>query len=215
VASSKTIHLVTALSRPQNLFRIWNSIRFSLAKSDLDANWIVVADRWSDLVTFPFPLSRRLEITRIVDTEHKPCPYGIRQKNLGMSLIKKGYYHCLDDDNIVHPDFFYGIEHQIDLGTKGICFNQRRWDMLGTLEADPKKMGYGEIDNTMFVVSIDVICHRRYILEDAGKEDWLFFSKLYEQSPTQFVFLKKVLAYYNYIRQFPIEPVVGFDEVPR
>jgi hypothetical protein len=215
--TSKTIHLVTAVSRPQNLPRIYNSIRHSLEKTDLTAEWILVGDRWKDLESVPEIGTKfyRLNITKTVDNFSGPSPYGIRQKNLGMGMIKQGYFHCLDDDNIVHPNFFSGIEPDVKAGTQAICFNQKRWDMLGTLQADPRLMDYGQIDNTMFVVDIGLIGAKRYSLEDAGKEDWLFFSQLHAEHPKQFVFLKKTIAYYNYIHQFPIEPIVGFDKIPR
>jgi len=202
------INLVTAVSRPENLKRIHKSICLSLSQSTLNARWILVVDdpeaikpaTKAVLDEGPFEV-------RIIVFEGGKCAYGIDQKNAGMASITDGFYHCMDDDNIVHPDFFMGIERAIRTNPKkrAFAFGQKRWDNVKTLTAAPDLMVYGKVDNTMFVVHSSLIGGYRYDRSKSGREDFLFFRNLYDLFKDEFVFLSETLAYYNFIRHFPTE----------
>ena len=200
------IHLVTAVSRPDNLPRIQKSIARSLLRSNLKAKWILVLDAGHAL---PPSVEGRLregavEIEKLVYGGGRH-PYGVPQKNLGMDSIKDGYYHCIDDDNIVHPEFFAGIERAMraNPGKRAFVFGQQRWDNVKSLTASPDRMEYGKIDNTMFVTHSTLIGSARYDLSRSGKEDFHFFRMLYDLHKEDFVFLPDTLAYYNFISYFP------------
>jgi hypothetical protein len=203
------INLVTAVSRPDNLLRIQKSISRSLSRCPaMEARWILVVDG-------PGVLSPALEAAlrdgpfeiRKIVYQGGPCAYGINQKNLGMDSIKDGYYHCIDDDNIVHPNFFPGLERAILANPKkrAFVFGQQRWDNIKSLIASPDRMEYGKIDNTMFLTHSSLIGSHRYDLSRSGREDFHFFRKLYDLHPDEFVFISETLAYYNYITHFPAE----------
>jgi len=203
------IHLITAVSRPGNLTRIHRSIEVSLAKSSLKAQWILVTDK-PDTLRPEIEAEIRLgkvEVVKVVYPGGEHPPYGIPQKNLGMSMILDGYYHCFDDDNLVHPNFFEGVEAAMAASPekRAFVFGQHRWDNIGPLIAAPNRMEYGKIDNTMFVVHSSLIGSRRYDLDRSGREDFCFFRKLYDLYPSEFVFIPETLAYYNYIQHFPVE----------
>ena len=202
------IHLVTAVSRPENIPRIHRSIELSLVRSNLQVKWIVVVDT-------PETLSPKIEkqlesstfeIQKLIHSGGR-CLYGIAQKNLGMESVKEGFFHCLDDDNLVHPLFFFALERAMKTNPSKRAFvvSQQRWDSLKLLTADPDRMGYGQIDNTMFTVHSSLIGRNRYDLKQSGKEDFLFFSNLWNLHREEFVFIPEVLSYYNYIRYFPAE----------
>ncbi len=203
------IYLVTAVSRPWNLRRIHRSIEASLSKSSLKATWILVVDSQASVPeeTEASVNSGKVEVVKVVYPGGSCPPYGIEQKNFAMGLIEDGYYHCIDDDNIVHPHFFEGIERAMEAnpGKKAFVFGQHRWDNIGPLVAAPNRMEYGKIDNTMFVVHSTLIGPRRYDLDRSGREDFLFFRKLYDVHQAEFVFIPQTLAYYNYIQHFPVE----------
>lgn len=202
------INLVTAVSRPENLTRIHQSIVSALARSSFRVRWILVVDGHE--VIWPGVemalRSERVDVDKIVYSGPR-CPYGIFQKNLGMDSIEDGYYHCLDDDNLVHPDFFAGVERAMvaNPGASAFVVCQQRWDGVGSLLAHPDRMGYGQIDNTMFVVHRDLIGGKRYDIEKAGREDFHFFSELWQSHKDRFSFVFEILAYYNYIRCWPVE----------
>ena len=203
------INLVTAVSRPENLPRLARSISLSMSKSKLSkVNWIVVVDDVSVLSPAIEAQIKdgRFLVKKVVHTGGR-CQYGIDQKNLGLDSIKDGYYHCIDDDNILHPEFFQAIERAMDgnPGKKAFVFGQQRWDAIKSLTASPARMEYGKIDNSMFLVHSSLIGLHRYDLTRSGREDFHFFRKLYDLHSEQFVFLSETLAYYNFIRHFPGE----------
>lgn len=202
------INLVTAVSRPINLKRVYQSILQSLKRSSLKAKWILVVDGpnvipagvWETLQKGP------VQVELLIHSGGK-CSYGIAQKNLGMASIVTGFFHCLDDDNIVHPDFFSGLERAMRAapGKRAYAFGQKRWDNVKSLTAAPDRMEYGKIDNTMFVVHQSLIGDKRYDLTRSGREDFHFFRGLYDLYPDEFVFISETLAYYNFIKYFPAE----------
>jgi len=202
------IHLVTAVSRPENLPRIHKSISLAISRSKLKTKWILVVD---DVSAIPPAMDAILkdgafEVEKIVHRDGK-CSYGIDQKNAGMASIADGYYHCIDDDNIVHRNFFSGLERAMTAhpGKRAFVFGQQRWDTIKSLVASPDRMEYGKIDNTMFAVHSSLIGSHRYDLSRSGREDFHFFRKLYDLHRDEFVFISETLAYYNYIRHFPSE----------
>jgi glycosyltransferase involved in cell wall biosynthesis len=201
------INIVTAVSRPHNLPRIKRSIEMSLLRSSLDVRWILVVD---DDITPSVDVEEALKVSSFeiqrVAYRGGRCAYGINQKNVGMGLVKNGYYHCLDDDNIVHRDFFRGLEKAMkeNRTKRAFVFSQDRWDSIRSLKAAPDRMEYGKIDNTMFAVHSDLIGQRRYDLSQSGREDFAFFRGLYDLYKEEFVFIPETLAYYNYIYHFPL-----------
>ena len=211
------INLVTAVSRPPNLKRIYQSILQSVKRSSLKTKWILVADGpnvipagvWETLQKGP------VEVELLIHTGGK-CSYGIAQKNAGMASITNGFFHCLDDDNIVHPDFFLGLERAMraNFGRRAFVFGQRRWDNVKSLVASPDRMEYGKIDNTMFVVHKSLIEEKRYDLTRSGREDFHFFRSLYDLYPDEFVFISETLAYYNFIKYFPAETADEKKAIP-
>jgi hypothetical protein len=207
--ASEQINFVTAISRPENLERIHRSIELAISRASLKVRWILVAD--GPEVIWPSVESSlrsgKAEIEKVVYSGPRLIPYGIVQKNLGMDTILDGYYHCLDDDNVVHPEFLAGLERAMNANPEARAFvvGQQRWDGVGNLIASPVRMGYGQIDNTMFVVHRDVIGSKRYDPGQPGLEDFYFFSELWGAYPNKFAFIRETLAYYNYIRVWPVE----------
>lgn len=202
------INMVTAVSRPENLLRIKKSAELSLARSSLTARWYIVVDGEGAL---PPAIESALQGGRVEvrKTIHDggSCRFGIAQKNLGMQVAGAGFFHCLDDDNLVHPDFFTGVQRAMEANPskRAFVFSQRRWGGEESLVASPHRMQAAKIDNTMFVVHSSLIANNRYDLQKAGLEDFYFFRKLYDQHRDEFVFLPETLAFYNYIRHFPQE----------
>jgi hypothetical protein len=209
ISRNQTINIVTAISRPELLPRIYKSMMESVVGTAANVRWILVVDAPGYVPQEVFRMIRdssRIKIERVMYPDG-PVRFGIAQKNMGIDLIEDGFYHCLDDDNIVHPDFFKGITRAIaaNPGKKAFAFNQQRWDKHGDLRASPENMRKFHIDNTMFVVHKDLIGEDRYDLSKAGEEDFYFFRKLYDKDPGTFVFLDETLAYYNYLNCLPTD----------
>src|SRR4029078_7532871 len=135
---------------------------------DLRVRWIIVYDSQAEApkeVMAPGPLPTSLEIVPVAWT-HGPCRFGVNQKNFGMDHMEPGFYHLLDDDNIVHPSFFSRVVDLIQKHPEKTAFglNQKRVDPHGDLPCRQDKMVPDKIDNTMFVVATDFIGSKRYDL---------------------------------------------------
>jgi hypothetical protein len=199
-----TLNIVTAVSRPANLPFMLTQMG-NARDSEMKVRWILVFDK-------PFDHSAQLvaqgaacgvEVVLLHWTQG-PSKFGIAQKNHGIDHCEKGFYHLLDDDNKVHPQFFRRLGELVreNPGKSAFAFNQMRWDQHGMLCPRPDQMIPGKIDNTMFVVHTDLIGQKRYDPKHAGWEDGFFFSELHAQSPADWLFVDETLALYNYLHHF-------------
>lgn len=208
-----TFGIVTAVSRVQNLPSIHQSIVNALLYSKRSTVlWILVIDEPG---TLPIEIDcclkknpKELVVQRVMYPGAR-CIFGLAQKNMGIDTLAglelSCYYHLLDDDNIVHPEFFVGLERAISKhpSKKAFVFGQQRWDFIGNLVASPDRMEFSKVDNTMFAVDIGLIGHRRYDLTKYGGEDFHFFNNIYRANSQLFSFLPETLAYYNFLKHFP------------
>lgn len=197
-----TINLVTAVSRPENLPRIFKSIELSLWDSPLQCRWILVADE--RLPFIPVRILELAEDSHVHVTFEVLAPtseYGIAQKNLGIDLVEEGFFYCLDDDNILHPAFFERLGKAIseNPGKMAFAFNQQRWDHWGSLKASPETFEPNKVDNAMFVAHKHLIGNLRY--RQVGCEDYVFYRTLFDVRPEAFLFLDETLCFYNFLRR--------------
>lgn len=201
------LNLVTALSRPSNIPSILQSMGCVIDVPAIRLRWIVVYDAESESSPPPVELEEATKsmIATVVPVPWTKgaCRFGINQKNYGIDHAETGYYHLLDDDNIVHPAFFKRVAEVIKANPdkRAFGFNQLRWDQHGDLPCRADRMIPGRIDNTMFVVHTDFIGSKRYDLAKAGMEDGFFFQDLYHQDPNAWVFVDEYVTYYNYLSQ--------------
>jgi len=208
-----TFGIVTAVSRAVNLPAIHRSLIQALEKSKgSDVVWVLVIDEPGKLPPeVDSQLQARPPSLAIWRTMYPGgrCIFGIAQKNMGIDVLAANgvhcYYHLLDDDNIVHPDFFVRLEvaRAANPAARAFVFGQQRWDAIGNLVALPNLMQFGKVDNTMFAVDIRLIGPHRYDFTKYGGEDFHFFNNLYQANKDSFVFLRETLAYYNYLKHFP------------
>jgi len=199
------LNMVTAVSRPQNLMRIFRSIRSTIRECTLPVKWIMVFDSPNNTPEDFQKIIDKVTFMKIQKAywPNGPMKFGIPQKNLGMDLCEEGFFHLLDDDNLVHPNFLKRISQLVKAHPDKLAFafNQRRWDQVNDLRARPESMYPGQIDNTMFVVHTSLIGSRRYDFKHAGYEDGMFFMELFRSAPEAFVFVDEFLAYYNFLRR--------------
>src|SRR3990167_3560111 len=116
-SSSSRIHFLTAVTRPENLSRIAESLQTAIRNADADVTWHLRFD---------------------VRSEHIG---GQGLKNKMLEEIEEGWIYILDDDTHVHPDLFASIRE----GPDAIIVSQRRHDGY-VLEASPLNAHVGMID---------------------------------------------------------------------
>lgn len=206
-AMKTTLNLVTAVSREYNLPRLLRSIEVSMKGSGLNVKWILV---------FDWPGEKR-EITRTLLREPSPVLIqrvvyagstnrcAVLQKNLGMNHIDPGYYLCLDDDNVLHPEYLKTLTGLIAAhpSKRAFVVAQKRWDKHGTLHADPAEVKPCHIDSAMFTVHTDIIGTDRYDVSTASAEDGDFARRMYAKNPKAWYFHDHIASYFNYLRVDP------------
>ena len=177
------INIVTPCSRPENLKAIAESINIPRE----NYRWLVVYD--SD--TFP-----TLEIPS--EPEDYLCKNsesisGNAQRNYAIDLINDGYVMFLDDDTIMHPDFWESVKDcEEDIVS---------WAQLtpqGQHRLSPGQFWVCGIDSGSFMVKRSVIGDLRWEL-DRYDADGIFAHYVAKQTTSQRR-IEKYLSIYNHLR---------------
>lgn len=190
----QTLHIVTPCSRPDNLRQLYGSIKSQrkLMTRTRIVWWIFFDSErpnWEcipmgpDIIVTAFPTFGKGVV-------------GHDQRNAALDLIMQGSIYFLDDDNILHPEF-YQVEYYIrEYGV--IVFNQIDKEGRRRLTAAPENVRVGGIDTASFIISAaDAVCTKFPLVYEG---DGLFISDIYQRKPSHFKFLNKDLSYYNFLR---------------
>jgi hypothetical protein len=180
--------VITPCSRPQELVTLNRSITFR-------CTWIIVFDA--------------PEVRATVDTADATVvllasPGGIagkHQVNTGLAYCREhglsGFVYVLDDDNVMHEDFFTGISASIASGKRGYIFQQQiSPDKVRAVSPGTTRTGY--IDQGQFILHTDLLRDTRY--QQHYDADGYLIEALFAQQPDEFEFVHKTLAYYNRLR---------------
>jgi glycosyltransferase involved in cell wall biosynthesis len=130
--------------------------------------------------------------------------FGHQLINKTIDQIKDGFVYMLDDDNIIHEDFYENLHKSINENPdkKGFIFSQqvdgRDFTKLDIRIGSPQNTKVSHIDMAQFVLDRDLIGSHRidpmnYIA------DGMFIEKIYNENKDKFFFIDKVLCHYNYL----------------
>jgi hypothetical protein len=176
--------IITPSCRQQNLHKVKESIDF-----DKIDKWIIVYDTSNNRsYTKLFPNN-----PKILELECNAGISGNPQRNLGIKSVSDGFIYFLDDDNIVHPNFWKVLStFQPDYF---YTFDQLRDSRTGHI-LPGNMVAVNFIDTAMFVV------HRRHIGEIAWREDMYnadgyFISDIFAKHPNAHKYIKQICCYYN------------------
>jgi hypothetical protein len=216
-AAAECLHVITAISRPDNIPALWGSL-LMLARSlredkadppgvpTLDLCWWVVLD--SAPRPLPPPLLRILggkaEAVPIVPLFHaspsrdatgRPT-FGHAQRNAALEYIQDGWVWALDDDNLCHPSFGLRLRELLRDHSEAGAFvvGQDRADGR-RLHAAPSEVAPCRVDTAQYVVRRNVIGTER--VRSIHGDDGGFIGRLYARYPERFVFCDEVLAWHN------------------
>lgn len=180
------ITLITPCSRPQNIEVMRRSINFP-------CRWFVVYD--ADLVpddAFTDPA--------IINMAIKGGVTGSAQRNLALDNITDGWVYCLDDDNLMHPDFYASavrISTQMPYLT-AILFSQETGH--GVRGVAPRTVKVGMIDMAQFIIRREIIGNLRF--EPKYEADGILIETIYnnEDQYRFYFYNRKPLTYYNKLK---------------
>jgi glycosyltransferase involved in cell wall biosynthesis len=143
---------------------------------------------------------------------------GLQFINSDIDIIPNDeWIYILDDDNIIHEDFYENISDIIKNNPDklGIIFSQKvggvDFTKLDIREASPDNVKVSKIDSAQFLLKREIIGNNR--LESGSYfADGILMEKLYsEENKEKFYFTNKVLCYYN--KLIKINPGVSLPRV--
>ena len=186
------VTIITPCIRPNNLLVIKESIDF-----DYLNEWIIVYDK-----------KHVSELPNLFEKNKKIKEYifegdgiqGNSQRNFALEQITEHntYLYFLDDDNIIH-DNFYNLLDIIEPG-KIYTFDQKRpinvFPYVEHLYGN--KIEIGNIDSAMFLIDYNLCKGTRWIT-DKYDADGYFIKECYENNKNNWIYVNKILAYYNKI----------------
>ena len=186
---SNKISIITPCSRIHNLFALYESIKF-----DKIHKWIIVYDTTVNRYSHSF-----LSHKKIIEVDCKSSLNGIvgnTQRNYGLSFVEDdNYIYFLDDDNIIHPNFWKIME---ELETDTIhTFNQYRDKHGNILLGNRIEINY--IDTAMYIIHKNMIGNIKW-QEDLYSADGKFITDLYATGKYKHKYFNKYYCYYNYLQ---------------
>jgi glycosyltransferase involved in cell wall biosynthesis len=132
---------------------------------------------------------------------------GNTQRNCGLNLAEDGFVYFLDDDNVVHPDFWAEFPSMVP-------DNYYSWDQLRNPAGDDTdwvlfKNEKGKIlrGDTLKLQRIDtaqVLIPKKFFeglqwKTDDYKADGILIESVYKKNPSSHIYIPKVLSYYNHL----------------
>ena len=192
------ISIITRCTRPQNLDLVKESV-FNKVPEGCSINWHIVFDT-SILKDIDAELLTRLSNGNTKFHFKKGDGWGLSQLNELIQNLEGWIYH-LDDDNLLHENFYVKIQEAISNNPKclAIVFSQKvggiDFSGVDVREADPKNTVVQKIDLAQWVIHSEL--HLNNLYGGGYRADGEFIQSLYKENPEAFIFIKDILCYYN------------------
>lgn len=196
-----TLHVLTRCTRAYNL----KTIKNTLYPSPLNVVWHVIFDS-TTLKDIDAELLHELqdEKTKFYFVKSDGVDYLYPQlTDVINTLEDDSYVVILDDDNIIHPDFYNEIDKAIKENPDKEAFvykqfvNKKDFIGLEVREVGPQHMKLRHIDSAQYVIKKSLYIKKRYGGGYCG--DGEFIEPFYKQYSDKFYFIDKILCYYNYL----------------
>jgi len=180
MADEKSLTIITPCTRPENLTKLKDSIQF-----DKVTLWYIIYDGKK------IPFEKRFNHAKIIELNCEDEGIsGNPNRNMGLRLINQGLVYFLDDDNIVHPQFW---ENQFALGTIYTFDQQRQNHVLSG-----NNPTVGNIDIAQYIFDIKLVGTAEFD-KDIYEADGLFFEIIYKQNKDKWIYIPEPLCYYNFL----------------
>jgi len=182
------LSIITACSRRDNLQAIRDSIDFRIIDM-----WYIIYDT-SKGRKYTHQFKGESKIKELDYDKGGIC--GHPQINYAIDLIEDGFVYIVDDDNIVHPEFWKNYK---SLDPDYIY----TWDQNRIRENRTAKGGRIQL---FFIDTSQFIIPRKYIGDirwDNYKRnaDFKFINTIHAQYPEKFKYIHKTLCYHNYLHK--------------
>jgi glycosyltransferase involved in cell wall biosynthesis len=194
-----TLHILTRCTRQQNLL----TIKKSVFPSPINTVWHIIFDT-TTLKDIDAEMLNELQSpnTRFHFVKGDGSDYLYPQlSDIIEKLHKDTYIVILDDDNIVHPDFYNTIKNEIESNPDKDAFvfeqfvDKKDFTGLDVRKVGPEHMKLKHIDSAQYVIKQSLYTQGRY--EGGYCGDGVFIENLYKQFSDKFHFIHSELCYYN------------------
>lgn len=196
------INIITRCTRLGNIETVKESVFKNLNKN-IEVEWHVVFDTRS-LKDIDAELLNRLDVNQTKLHFMRGDGWGLSQLNDLISKLEGWIYH-LDDDNILHENFYTEIEksYSENKKAKAFIFSQKvggkDFSRLDIRKAKPENVKVSKIDLAQWLIHSDL--HINYKYGSGYVADGEFIEKLYTNEANYFVFINRILCYYNYLEK--------------
>jgi len=180
------INIITPCCRSDNLDIIIKSINFELINK-----WYIIYDTSKDRT-----YAKKFQDNPKVE-EHfcsETGTVGHPQRNFGLNLINDGFVYFLDDDNIIHPEF-WNIVPTLDIN-HFYTFDQQQIYVGKILKGDQIEVYH--IDTAQFIIPKQLIKNLTFDI-NKYEADGIFITKINELYPKNHIYISKIACYYNYL----------------
>jgi NTP pyrophosphatase (non-canonical NTP hydrolase) len=180
----KKIHIITPCSRPENLETISKSI-------PKECNWIIMVDS---------SVQQDVSIDNAtVIKSHLTGHWGHPLRNEAIehlkSIVSEDDYICfLDDDNIIHPDWYESVK---DCTGDVVIWGQLSPDGSHRLSATSNPQ-IGNVDTGSFMAKIKAIGESKF--NNGYVADGDFVIEIVRNNSSNVQLIDSQIAYYNYLR---------------
>jgi glycosyltransferase involved in cell wall biosynthesis len=198
------INIITRCSRLTNLVQIsetiFNTDRFSI-------KWFIIFDRNSVSQIDVSTLLTLQSLGADISFDYSlPGDHGHEMVNKTIDKINEGWIYMLDDDNILHENFYEKIYSYMSSNpnSKAFIFSQKIGGIDFTGQdvrySHPDNVKVGKIDMAQFILKRDFVGERR-IPVGYYVGDGMFIEKIYQEDSKDIFFIDEILSYYNYFQQ--------------
>lgn len=209
------LHIITRCSRPRNLEHLLRSIfREAPSYKVLDIRWHIGFDmsRLDRNDLDMMSMHQHILNDRDLDGYVFFYEFNSTDNDIGHAFINKivkdcvltdEYFYVLDDDNIIHPNFYYNLLHMMEFYPEKdlIVFSQlvgkKDFSGLNVRTAKPENMMVSQVDMAQFCaknIYHDFLTYNNYCA------DGIFLSNYYAAFPEKVVFNPTIMSFYNYLK---------------
>lgn len=187
----KKLYIITPVSRIENLSKIFKSINWNYV-----TKWIIVYDK-KIIKKNPYLFKNIPSVVELLNFT-KNSIRGSGQRNTGIEYLLKekknnSFVYFLDDDNIIHPNFYNIYKKFKDENI--YTFSQQV--KIRHIRAGNKFKLY-HIDTAMFVTSLTIIKNIRWKMK-THETDYHFIKECLSKNKNRYVCINNVGCYYNYL----------------
>lgn len=194
-----TLHIITPVSRPQNIPALAQSIKSAIVP-DITVEWWLVYDAAALPSELPQSTCHFLAVPSVVKG-NKISVAGNAQYNAALDKISDGWVYFLDDDTTLHHRLIKAIAPLLlNIPGCNIAFNQNLPDGTRRLTVSPDNMRVNAVDTGQVVLCRESIGNIRRTPADAYCGDGRMIEAVFKAHPNSFIFLNETLSVYNRLK---------------